>query len=428
MPSKSQALSSKPQTPDSLNCFLVGGAVRDQLLGLPVSDRDWVVVGATPQRMQELGYQAVGQDFPVFLHPHSKEEYALARTERKVSVGYHGFTFNADPTITLAEDLQRRDLTINAIARSPTGDLIDPYNGISDLKNKQLRHVSDAFVEDPLRVLRVARFSAQLAHLGFEVAAETIALMNQIGGKNELHSLTPERVFTELRKALNTHTPGKFFDTLRKADVLVHLFPEIDALFGVPQPAQHHPEIDSGVHTLMVLDQTCQRSGEDIVRFASLCHDLGKATTPNDILPGHHGHEKRGAVIAADLCTRLKAPKRFSELAVLTARFHTHCHRALELRPGSLLTVIKSFDALRRPERWEQFLIVCEADSRGRLGFENRPYPQADYFRHAVQALDQLNYGEIAGNVSDKSRIADAIRKEQLIKLTGFRHNYADAD
>lgn len=383
-----------------------------------------MVVGSTPEHMQKLGYLPVGQDFPVFLHPHTKEEYALARTERKVAVGYRGFKFNADPDITLKQDLQRRDLTINAIAQSPSGELIDPYQGLADLKRKRLRHVSDAFIEDPLRVLRVARFHAQFAHLGFSVAPETLALMRQIGERGELDALTPERVFTELRKALHAPSPARFFETLRDSNTLAHLFPEVDALFGVPQPAAHHPEIDSGVHTLLTLTQCCAISNDAAVRFASVCHDLGKATTPADKLPSHHGHEKRGAAIAAALCQRLKAPKHYAELATLTARLHTHSHRAFELRPRSLLNLFKSLDALRRPERLDQFLYVCEADSRGRLGFESRSYPQADYLRQARDLLGALDYGAIARSIVDKSLIADTIRQEQLSCLRNYKRNY----
>jgi tRNA nucleotidyltransferase (CCA-adding enzyme) len=407
------------------------------LLGLPVSDRDWVVVGSTPERMQELGYQPVGKDFPVFLHPQTREEYALARTEKKVAVGYRGFQFNADSNITLTQDLHRRDLTINAIAQSPTGALIDPTGGVADLENKILRHVSDAFVEDPLRVLRVARFSAQLAHLGFSVAPETLQLMEQIGQSGELASLAPERVFAELRRALQTRAPRRFFETLRRSRVLPYLLPEVDALFGVPQPAEHHPEIDSGMHTLMVLEQASGQTEDDVVRFASLCHDLGKATTPAELLPAHHGHEKRGAELAKHLCQRLKTPRQFADLAVLSARFHTHCHRAFELRPRSLLNLLTAFDARRRPERLDQFTLVCEADSRGRLGFENRAYPQAAYVRQAGRVLQQMDYAAIAREVAlqnqstdnsdNKRSVADAIRRQQLQCLSDFKKSHADS-
>ncbi len=410
-------------TAEVLDCYLVGGAVRDQLLDLPIKDRDWVVIGSTPERMQELGYRPVGKDFPVFLHPQSLEEYALARTERKIAVGHGGFEFNTSPQITLEQDLLRRDLTINAIAQSSKGEIIDPYNGLDDLNNRILRHVSAAFAEDPLRVLRVARFCAQLAHLGFTVAPETIELMQSIGNSGELNVLTSERVFAEIDRALNTSAPRQFFDTLRDSKTLHYLLPEVEHLFGVPQPAEYHPEIDSGLHTLMVLDQICLLSQSAETRFAAVCHDLGKATTPVDILPSHHGHEERGAEITTQLCARLRTPKRYRDLAVMTARFHTHCHNAFELRTGTLLKLLLNLDAQRRPDRFEQFVTICEADSKGRLGFENRPYPQAQYLREALNALLQIDYGEIARNRNASDDVAELIRRRQLEVLSTFRKN-----
>lgn len=421
LPPNNTAVTQNRNPNKSLTCYLVGGAVRDQLLGLPVSDRDWVVVGSSPKHMQELGYRAVGKDFPVFLHPETNEEYALARTEKKIAAGYHGFKFNADPDISLQQDLERRDLTVNAIAQTPSGELIDPYGGIKDLASRKLRHVSDAFVEDPLRVLRVARFAAQLWHLGFRVAPETLDLIYQIGQSGELESLTPERIFAELRKALQSQAPRRFFETLRESAVLTNLFPEIDALFGIPQPAKYHPEIDTGLHTMMVLDQTSRRSEDASVRFASVCHDLGKAETPPDILPRHYGHEKRGAKISEKLCRRLRVPSHYKDLSVLTAKLHTHSHNAFALRPRKLLTLLKLLDALRRPERFNQFLLICEADARGRSGFENRDYPQANYLRAARAELLKIDYAAIAREVADKQAIAATIETEQLHRLARYK-------
>jgi tRNA nucleotidyltransferase (CCA-adding enzyme) len=412
------------QPDERLDCYLVGGAVRDQLLGLPIKDRDWVVIGSTPEHMQELGYRAVGKDFPVFLHPVTREEYALARTERKTAAGHGGFEFNTAPDITLEEDLIRRDLTINAIARTTDGEIIDPYHGVTDLENRILRHVSEAFAEDPLRVLRVARFCAQLTPYGFTLAPETIELMRQIGLSGELNALTPERVFAELERALGTPAPQQFFTALRSSSTLSYLFPEIDRLFGVPQRAEYHPEIDCGVHTMMVLDQVCRLSDDTATRFAAVCHDLGKATTPADLLPRHHGHEERGAKITTELCRRLRAPKQFRELAELTARYHTHCHNAFELRTGSLLKLLLNLDSLRRPDRFAQFVLICEADCRGRLGREQTPYPQADYLREAHRCLQQIEYGQIAQRRQSSDDVAELIRREQLQVLAGFKKRY----
>ena len=421
-------LSSDFQPDEPLNCFLVGGAVRDQLLGLPIKDRDWVVIGSTPERMQELGYRPVGKDFPVFLHPHSHEEYALARTERKISSGHGGFEFNTSPDITLEEDLIRRDLTINAIAQTDGGDIIDPYGGVDDLNHRTLRHVSDAFAEDPLRVLRVARFCAQLTPQGFTIAPETIEIMQHIGLSGELDSLTPERVFAELDRALGSAAPRQFFDALRESKTLVYLLAEVEQLFGVPQPPEHHPEIDSGLHTMLVLEQICQLSTDTDTRFAAVCHDLGKATTPVDILPSHHGHEERGATITEALCSRLRTPKRYRDLAVLCARYHTHCHRVFELRSGTLLKLLLNLDALRRADRFEQFLLVCEADCHGRLGREYEPYPQADYLRAALHNLQQIDYGQIAQQRSPSENVAELIKREQLRVLSAFKKRYQGED
>ena len=403
----------------------MGGAVRDQLLGYPIMDRDWVVVGATPELMQELGYRPVGKDFPVFLHPDTKEEYALARTERKVSRGYRGFEFNTSLDVTLEQDLQRRDLTINAIAQSKSGRLIDPWNGQTDLQNRILRHVSPAFAEDPLRVLRVARFHARLSPLGFSVAPQTLDLMRSLSDSGELASLAPERVFAELIQSLQYANPRPFFDTLRECGALEKIFPEVDCLFGVPQVAEHHPEIDTGIHTMMVLSQTCRLSENLAARFAAICHDLGKGTTPKDLLPHHYGHEERGAKLAEKLTQRLKTPREYRDLAILTARYHTHCHRAFELKPGTLLKLLLSLDALRRSNRFKQYLLICESDYRGRLGLEERPYPQALYLQSLAKQVQTINASEIASRAKAAGKpVADLIHRERLNVITAFKKNY----
>lgn len=404
-----------------LEVYLVGGALRDEMLELPVSDRDWVVVGAKAKDMQELGYRQVGKDFPVFLHPETHEEYALARTERKVSAGHQGFKFDTSLTVTLEDDLLRRDLTVNAIAKDANGTLIDPYHGVKDLEARVLRHVSPAFAEDPLRVLRVARFSAKLKPFGFSVADETMALMSEITHSGELQTLSVERIWAELQRAITYHDPQPFFDTLRECGALDSLLPEFAALYGVPQKAEYHPEIDCGIHTEMVLEQICKTSTDPVTRFAAICHDLGKATTPADILPGHHGHEERGAEITDELANRLRLPNDYRQLAVLTARYHTHCHRALELKASSVLKLIGNLDAIRRPARFEQYLQVCEADSRGRKTFEDRDYPQADFLRGVLVALQRLDTGAIAASAKRQERdIATDIRHEKLIAVKSY--------
>lgn len=363
-----------------MKVYQVGGSVRDRLLGLPVQDRDWVVVGSTPAEMQALGYRQVGRDFPVFLHPETGEEYALARTERKTAPGYHGFSVHADPGVTLEEDLRRRDVTVNAMALDAEGALVDPFGGQEDLRLRQLRHVSPAFVEDPVRILRVARFAARL---GFSVAAETLVLMRSIVEAGEVDALIAERVWSELERALGEPDPGRFFVVLRECEALARLFPEIDALFGVPQRAEYHPEVDTGAHVLLVLAQAARLSTEPVVRFAALVHDLGKGTTPPEEWPRHVGHEDRGAALVEGLCDRYRAPREFRELGVLAARLHGLCHRALELKPSTVLRLLESADAFRRPERFERLLLACEADFRGRPGWEDRPYPQAEALRAA---------------------------------------------
>ncbi len=374
-----------------MKTYLVGGAVRDQLLNYPVKEKDWVVVGATVNEMLELGYQQVGKDFPVFLHPQTKDEYALARTERNTSPGYKGFEVHASPDVTLEEDLIRRDLSINAMAKDENGNIIDPYNGQADLKNKLLRHVSPAFSEDPVRILRVARFAARYAHLGFTLAEETLQLMQHMVTEGEADALVAERVWQEFHKALTERNPQVFIQVLKDCGALKVILPEIDALFGVPQPEKHHPEIDTGIHTLMVLQQASILSEDPATRFAALCHDLGKALTAKENWPGHHGHEAKGIKPIRQLCKRLRIPNGFKELASITAEFHLHVHRAFEIKKTTLLTTIEKLDGLRKPERYEKFLIACTADIRGRTGYENCEYPQADYYRQALKIIKAVD-------------------------------------
>jgi tRNA nucleotidyltransferase (CCA-adding enzyme) len=367
-----------------MEVYLVGGAVRDELLGRKVAERDWVVVGATPEELLRQGYRQVGREFPVFLHPQTQEEYALARHERKSGAGYRGFVTDAAPTVTLEDDLKRRDLTINAMARAPDGTLIDPHGGRRDLEARLLRHVSDAFVEDPVRILRVARFAARFAPLGFRVAEETLELMRAMVTSGEIQALVPERVWQETERALGEARPVAFFEVLRACGALAEVFPEVAALFGVPQPAQWHPEIDTGVHTFMVIDMATRLSPLASVRFAALTHDLGKGLTPREKWPRHPGHEVASVRLVTELCARLRVPNEFRDLAILVARHHGVVHRAFELRPGTVLELLENTDALRRPERFESFLLACEADARGRTGLEDRPYDQADRLRAAL--------------------------------------------
>ncbi len=375
---------------------MVGGAVRDELLGLEPKEHDWVVVGATPEQLQSQGYKQVGKDFPVFLHPKTHEEYALARTERKTAPGYHGFTVHAAPDVTLEEDLLRRDLTVNAIAKVNDGRLIDPFNGQQDLANKLLRHVSPAFSEDPVRILRVARFAARFAHLGFTVAPETNQLMRDMVKTGEVDALVAERVWAETERALGEQTPARFFEVLRDCGALEKLFPEIDRLFGVPQPEKHHPEIDTGVHTMMVLEQAAGLSADTSVRFAALVHDLGKGATPENEWPKHIAHEERGVPLVEALCERLRVPKNYRELAIAVTRYHLHYHRAAELKPTTLLKLFNAVDAFRRPERFELFILACEADSRGRTGFENAHFDQPGILRRTHNAAALINAKKLA--------------------------------
>lgn len=366
-----------------MKIYLVGGAVRDKLLGLEPKERDWVVVGASPEELLALGYTPVGKDFPVFLHPETKEEYALARTERKTAPGYTGFTFHAAPDVTLEEDLARRDLTINAIAEDTNGKLIDPFNGRQDIEAGMLRHVSAAFVEDPVRILRCARFAARFARFGFKVAHDTNTLMRKMVENGEVDALVAERVWKEFETALREDRPTAFFKVLRGCGALARLFPEIDRLYGVPQPEQHHPEIDTGVHVMMVLDQATQLTADPRVRFAALTHDLGKGTTPKEEWPRHIGHEARSVKLVHEMCDRLRIPNDYRDIAALMAEYHTHCHRALEIKPATLLKVLEALDAFRREERLEMYLTACLADARGCKDREDLDYPQADRFRAA---------------------------------------------
>ncbi|WP_394150868.1 multifunctional CCA addition/repair protein [Vibrio maritimus] len=397
-----------------MQVFLVGGAVRDQLLNIDVYDRDWVVVGATPEAMLELGFQAVGKDFPVFLHPDSKEEHALARTERKSGKGYTGFECFSSPDVTLEQDLMRRDLTINAIAQDETGELIDPYNGQQDLEERVLRHVSPAFSEDPLRVLRVARFAAKLAHLGFKVAPETMALMRTMVDAGELKYLTAERVWQEWHKSLTTQSPEVFLQVLRDCGALEVVLPEIDALFGVPQPEKWHPEIDSGVHTLMVAKQVSRLSALPTVRFAAQVHDLGKAVTPKEEWPSHKLHTHTGQKIIKALCARVRVPNDYRDLAIAVCAQHSNVHRAFELRASTFVKIFGQLDVWRKPEKLEQVLVCCEADHRGRKGLEKEPYPQAERFMTAYRAAVGVNVQTIIADGFKGQAIKEELDKRRI--------------
>lgn len=407
-----------------MKTYLVGGAVRDKLLGYPFHEKDWVVVGATPEEMEAQGFTPVGKDFPVFLHPITKEEYALARTERKTGRGYAGFSFYCGEDVTLEDDLIRRDLTINAMAEDEHGNIVDPYGGQTDIKTKKLRHVSDAFLEDPVRILRVARFAARYHHLGFTIADETIALMREMVNNGEVDHLVSERVWKEMERALSEQSPEVFIQSLRDCGALARLFPEIDALFGVPQTATHHPEVDTGIHTLMSLQQAARLTKNTCIRFATLVHDLGKGTTPKSEWPRHIAHEDRSIPLVKSLCERAGTPKDFRELALMVAQFHTHCHRALELKPSTILKVFQQTDAFRRPERFDNFLLACEADARGRTGFENREYPQANYFRGALEACRSADAKDIAARGFIGKAFGDEMDRIRLAALTQFKNMF----
>jgi tRNA nucleotidyltransferase (CCA-adding enzyme) len=411
-----------------MRVYLVGGAIRDRLLGLPVRERDWVVVGAAPEDLERQGYLPVGREFPVYLHPQTREEHALARLERKVAPGYRGFVTQFSPDVTLEEDLKRRDLTINAMAEGGDGALVDPFGGRADVDARLLRHVSEAFVEDPVRILRVARFAARFAELGFRVADETMRLMRTMVTAGEAGALVPERVWQETEKALGTPRPDVYFEVLRECGALAVVFPEVDALFGVPQPAKWHPEIDTGVHVMMVLRCAARLSPSIAVRFAALTHDLGKARTAPDRWPSHHGHEELGVALIEALAARLRVPSECRELAVLDSRYHGHVHRAAELRASTLLELFEKTDAFRRPERFADLLLACEADARGRAGLENRPYPQASYLRRArdLAAAVALTEPDRAGLTGE--RIRDELRKRRIAALTAFKESSSAID
>ena len=403
-----------------MQIFKVGGAVRDQLLGRAVVDIDWVVVGATPEQMRAEGFRPVGDDFPVFLHPKTSEEYALARTERKSGHGYGGFTFHTSPDVTLEDDLLRRDLTVNAMAQDANGTIFDPYGGQADLAARVLRHVSPAFAEDPLRVLRVARFAARYAYLGFSVAPETLNLMRELSESGELAHLTAERVWQEFAHALMEDNPEVFIQVLHDCGALKALLPEVDVLFGVPQPAEHHPEIDTGVHILSVLQQ-CARFKQTLnVRWACLLHDVGKGTTDPQAWPQHIAHEKHGLPLIKNVNKRFKAPNECAELALLVGEYHTHAHRALELRPESLLKLLMKFDIMRRPQRFDDFISASEMDSRGRLGLEERLYPQAEYLRQAAATMRAVSVKPLLEQGLQGTELGQALNVERLNALQNY--------
>jgi len=398
-----------------MKIYAVGGAVRDRLLGLPVADQDYVVVGATPEQMVRLGYRPVGRDFPVFLHPQTHEEYALARTERKTARGYRGFEIYASPEVTLEQDLARRDLTVNAIARDQQGNIIDPFHGVDDLKAGILRHVSPAFAEDPVRVLRVARFAARF---GFTVAPETQELIREMVRNGEVDHLVAERAWQEVSRGLMEATPSRMFLTLRECGALARILPEIDALFGVPQPPEHHPEVDTGVHIMLVADYAAYRNFALPVRFAALTHDLGKGVTPKSLWPKHHGHEHQSVELVGKLCQRLRAPNECRDLAVLVARYHGDVHRAEELRPGTILKLLAATDVFRKPERFGEFVDACECDFRGRPGYEQRPYPPKEILQCAAAAARAVDAGAIALETGDPGRIPAEIEAARLKAVT----------
>jgi tRNA nucleotidyltransferase (CCA-adding enzyme) len=400
--------------------YVVGGALRDELLGLAVGERDWVVTGATPEDMVAAGYRPVGKDFPVFLHPQTKEEHALARTERKSGRGYHGFTFHTGPEVTLEDDLSRRDLTVNAIARAEDGTWVDPHGGRRDLEARVLRHVSAAFAEDPVRVLRLARFHARFAPLGFRVADETLALAHAMVAAGEVDALVPERVWQETAKALLGERPSVFFQTLRDCGALARVMPEVDALFGVPQRADYHPEVDSGIHTLMCVDAAARMGFALPVRVSALLHDLGKARTPKAEWPSHKMHAARGVPLVEKFCERLRVPADCRDLAVIHTREHLIIHQARELRPGTVLELLERVDVARRPERFEQLLAACLCDARGRTGFEDCDYPQVAYLREAARAMLEVQARDLAGQGLSGEAIGAELKKRRLERLTAW--------
>lgn len=406
---------------DKSNTFLVGGAVRDRLLDMPIKDRDWVVVGSSPEDMTKAGFRPVGKDFPVFLHPKTHEEHALARTERKTSRGYQGFSFSTSPDITLEQDLQRRDFTINAMAESKDGELIDPYGGQRDLKLKVIRHVSDAFAEDPVRILRAARFAARF---NFSIADETLTLMEQMVHNGEADALVAERVWQETELALGTASPQTFVAVLRECKALGVVFPEIDALFGIPQNKKWHPEIDTGIHTLMVLEQAALLSERIDVRYAALTHDLGKALTAKHEWSSHKGHEQKGLAPVEQLADRLRVPKRLKKLSRVVCEYHLHTHRAMELKPSTVLKLLEACDAFRNPEEWQGFLLACEADARGRTGLEKKDYPNANFLNSLYEAAKSVDGGAIAKQLQNGTEIGEEIRiaRTSAIKEAQGKH------
>jgi len=399
--------------------YLVGGAVRDQLLGRAVKDRDYVVVGSTPEQMLAAGYKPVGADFPVFLHPQTHEEYALARTERKSGSGYHGFVFNTDESVTLEEDLQRRDLTINAMAQAEDGSIVDPYGGQQDLQDKVLRHVSEAFAEDPVRVLRVARFMARYAHLGFQVHEDTLVLMRQLVEAGEVDTLVAERVWQEIKAAINERTPSAFIQTLRDCGALNILLPEIDCLFGIPQTKRWHPEVDTGVHVMMAMDKAADR--DNIVAFAVLVHDLGKGITPQEILPSHYGHEEAGVPLVEAVCKRLRVPRNYQRLAVHVCRWHLHAHTVMEIQAKTIEKMFAALNAYRQPQQLEYFIQACQADATGRLGDEFKQYPQADYIRAAFAAADGIDIKPLLADGYSGPQLGERIRRLRITAIKQFQ-------
>ena len=404
-----------------MKTYLVGGAVRDKLLNRPVTERDWVVLGETSESMLQRGFRAVGKDFPVFLHPKTNEEYALARTERKTAKGYKGFSVNASPDVTLEEDLLRRDLTINAIAMTEKGELIDPYGGQRDLEQRLFRHVSPAFAEDPVRVLRLARFAARYAPMGFKIAPETQILMRSMVDAGEVDALVPERIWAEVVKALAEKQPSAFFYTLKECGALSKIFPEIEALFGVPQPEIYHPEIDCGVHTMMVLDRSVTLTDKLEARFAALVHDLGKALSPKNNLPHHHGHELKGVPIVEKMCNRLRVPNNFKTLALHVTEYHTHCHRVNELRATTLVDLLQTLGAFKEQNRLQEFVIACESDMRGRLTFENAPYPQAEMLLQLASAAANIDTSTVLNRGLQGAKIGEAIRRLRIQAIAEYR-------
>jgi tRNA nucleotidyltransferase (CCA-adding enzyme) len=404
-----------------MKIYLVGGAVRDTFLKQTVVDKDYVVVGSSIEEMLAQGYQQVGKDFPVFLHPKTQDEYALARTERKTGNGYQGFSCDANKGVTLDEDLLRRDLTINAIAQDSDGNVYDPYNGIDDINAKVLRHVSDAFIEDPLRVLRVARFAARFHHLGFTIANETLQLMTKIAHSDELNHLTPERVWQECDKALASQSPQVFFDVLKQCQALAVLFPEVDALFGVPQPEKWHPEIDTGIHTLMVLEQTSLLSDNKAVRFAALVHDLGKALTPKQDWPKHYGHGQKGLTVIKKLCERIRVPNEYRDLALLVSDQHQNVHNAFELRAETIIKLFDKGDFWRKPQRLTELLLCCHGDMRGRSGSEQAQYPQAEYLQHCYQLASNVDVQSIITAGFQGSQIKNQLQLKRIKTINTFK-------